>query len=84
MRAIDLRSDTVTKPSPAMREAMYRAQVGDDGYGEDPTVIRLQEMVAERVGMEASLPWRRGRYASPNCFSLFCRGTPSAVHPRRS
>jgi threonine aldolase len=52
---IDLRSDTVTKPSPAMREAMYRAEVGDDGYAEDPTLIRLQEMVAERVGMEASL-----------------------------
>jgi threonine aldolase len=55
VKTIDLRSDTVTKPSPAMREAMYRAEVGDDGYGEDPTVTRLQEMVAERVGMEASL-----------------------------
>ena len=55
MKTIDLRSDTVTKPSPAMRDAMYRAEVGDDGYGEDPTVNRLQEIVAERVGMEASL-----------------------------
>ena len=55
MGFIDLRSDTVTQPSPAMREAMYRAEVGDDGYGEDPTVNRLQEIVADRVGMEAAL-----------------------------
>lgn len=55
MKAFDLRSDTVTRPTPAMREAMYRAEVGDDGYGEDPTVNRLQEVVADRVGMEASL-----------------------------
>src|SRR5436305_7897702 len=53
--AIDLRSDTVTHPSPAMREAMYRAEVGDDVYGEDPTINRLQELVAERTGKEAAL-----------------------------
>ena len=47
---IDLRSDTVTLPSPAMREAMYRAELGDDVYGEDPTVNRLQKMAAERLG----------------------------------
>jgi threonine aldolase len=52
---IDLRSDTVTLPSPAMREAMYRAELGDDVYGEDPTVNRLQEMAAERTGKEAAL-----------------------------
>ncbi|MBO0783604.1 MAG: aminotransferase class I/II-fold pyridoxal phosphate-dependent enzyme, partial [Ktedonobacteraceae bacterium] len=52
---IDLRSDTVTHPSPAMREAMYRAEVGDDVYGEDPTINRLQEMAAERLGKEAAL-----------------------------
>jgi len=45
---IDLRSDTVTKPSEAMRQAMARAEVGDDVYGEDPTVNRLQEMAAAR------------------------------------
>jgi threonine aldolase len=55
MMLIDLRSDTVTHPTPAMREAMYRAEVGDDVYGEDPTVNRLQEMAAERVGKEAAL-----------------------------
>jgi threonine aldolase len=52
---IDLRSDTVTRPSPAMREAMARADVGDDVYGEDPTVNRLQEVVAARLGKEAAL-----------------------------
>jgi len=55
MEFIDLRSDTVTKPTDAMREAMASAIVGDDVYGEDPTVNRLQEMMAERMGMEASL-----------------------------
>src|SRR4030081_1471052 len=50
---IDLRSDTVTLPSPDMREAMYRAEVGDDVYGEDPTINRLQELAAERTGKEA-------------------------------
>jgi threonine aldolase len=52
---IDLRSDTVTKPSPAMREAMAAAEVGDDVFGEDPTVNRLQEMVASILGKEAAL-----------------------------
>ncbi|MBI4747847.1 MAG: aminotransferase class I/II-fold pyridoxal phosphate-dependent enzyme [Acidobacteria bacterium] len=52
---IDLRSDTVTKPSPAMRQAMAEAVVGDDVYFEDPTVNRLQEQVAELFGFEASL-----------------------------
>jgi threonine aldolase len=52
---IDLRSDTVTLPTPAMREAMYRAEVGDDVYHEDPTINRLQEIAAERMGKEAAL-----------------------------
>lgn len=52
---IDLRSDTVTLPTPAMREAMYRAEVGDDVYGEDPTVNRLEAIAAERLGHEAGL-----------------------------
>ena len=55
MNVIDLRSDTVTKPTPAMREAMARAEVGDDVYGEDPTVNRLQAMAAERLGKEAAI-----------------------------
>jgi threonine aldolase len=55
MKIIDLRSDTVTKPTPAMRAAMAQAEVGDDVYGEDPTVNRLQSMIAEMTGMEAAL-----------------------------
>jgi threonine aldolase len=54
-KIIDLRSDTVTKPSPEMRKAMYEAEVGDDVYKEDPTVNKLQEYVAELFGKEASL-----------------------------
>jgi threonine aldolase len=52
---IDLRSDTVTKPSDPMRKAMARAEVGDDVYGEDPTVNRLQEMAAAMLGKKAAL-----------------------------
>jgi len=52
---IDLRSDTVTRPSDAMRRAMASAEVGDDVYGEDPTVNRLQERAAEAFGKEAAL-----------------------------
>ena len=52
---IDLRSDTVTKPSPAMREAMAKAEVGDDVFGEDPTVNRLQEVAGRLLGKEATL-----------------------------
>lgn len=52
---IDLRSDTVTRPTPAMRRAMAEAEVGDDVYGEDPTVRRLEERMAELTGMAAGL-----------------------------
>jgi threonine aldolase len=54
-RVIDLRSDTVTQPTPAMRRAMSEAEVGDDVLGDDPTVQRLEAMAAERVGKEAAL-----------------------------
>src|SRR5206468_10105788 len=54
-KIIDLRSDTVTKPSPAMRQAMAEAEVGDDVYLEDPTVNRLQSRAAEIFGREAGL-----------------------------
>ena len=52
---IDLRSDTVTQPSAAMREVMAQAPVGDDVYGEDPTVNRLEEMAAALLEKEAAL-----------------------------
>ncbi len=55
MEFVDLRSDTVTKPTPEMRAAMAQAEVGDDVYGEDPTVNRLEELAAERTGKEAAL-----------------------------
>jgi len=54
-RIVDLRSDTVTHPTPAMREAMARAEVGDDVFRDDPTVNRLQALAAERLGKEAAL-----------------------------
>lgn len=55
MSFIDLRSDTVTLPTQNMRQAMAQAELGDDVYGEDPTVNRLQSMAAERLGKEAAL-----------------------------
>lgn len=55
MKLIDLRSDTVTHPTPAMRAAMARAEVGDDVFREDPTVNRLEALAAERLGKPAAL-----------------------------
>ena len=55
MHHVDLRSDTVTRPTPAMRAAMAEAEIGDDVFGEDPTVNRLEAMAAERFGHEAAL-----------------------------
>jgi len=55
MKIVDMRSDTVTKPTEKMRAAMAAAEVGDDVYGEDPTVNRLQELAAAMLGKEAGL-----------------------------
>jgi len=55
MRIVDMRSDTITQPTTAMRQAMSEAKVGDDVFGEDPTVNRLEEMVAKRLEKEAAL-----------------------------
>ncbi|MDE5450360.1 threonine aldolase family protein, partial [Elizabethkingia meningoseptica] len=55
MKAIDLRSDTLTQPTPGMREAMQQALLGDDVYREDPTVNKLEEKAAKMFGMEAAL-----------------------------
>ena len=68
MKPVDLRSDTVTQPSAAMREAMARAEVGDDVFGDDPTVNRLQEAAARRFGMEAGLFFPSGTQS--NCAAL--------------
>ena len=71
--AIDLRSDTVTRPTSAMREAMYRAEVGDDVYGEDPTVNHLEELAAEAVGKEAALFVPTGTMGNAIAILTHCR-----------
>ncbi len=70
---IDLRSDTVTKPTFAMREAMAKAEVGDDVYGEDPTVNRLEHMAAELLGKEAGLFVPSGVMGNQLCIRLHTR-----------
>jgi threonine aldolase len=67
---IDLRSDTVTRPSKAMREAMSRADVGDDVFGEDPTVNRLQDRIAELLGKEAALYVPSGTMGNQLCIKV--------------
>lgn len=64
MRIVDLRSDTITMPTEQMRSAMASAPVGDDVFGEDPTVNRLEEMAAERMGKEAALYVTSGTMAN--------------------
>ena len=73
MKLIDLRSDTVTRPTPAMREAMARAEVGDDVYGEDPTVNALQERVAALLGKEAALFVPSGTMANQVALGVLTR-----------
>ena len=70
---IDLRSDTVTQPSAAMREAMARAEVGDDVFGDDPTVNRLQEICAERFGMQAGLFFPSGTQSNLAALMAHCQ-----------
>lgn len=73
MEWIDLRSDTVTKPTPEMREAMARAEVGDDVYGDDPTVNRLQELAAGMTGHEAGLFVPSGTMGNLAAILVHCR-----------
>jgi len=70
---IDLRSDTVTRPSPAMREAMARAEVGDDVFGDDPTVNRLQEACAARFGKDAGLFFPTGTQSNLAALMAHCQ-----------
>ena len=77
MRRIDLRSDTVTRPTPAMREAMARAEVGDDVYGEDPTAKHLEATAARLVGKQAALFVPSGTMA--NQASLRAAARPGEV-----
>ena len=77
---IDLRSDTVTLPTPAMREAMARAELGDDVYGEDPTVNRLERMAAEIVGMKAAMLVPSGTMGNLAAMLTHCaRGTKALL-----
>jgi threonine aldolase len=73
-RPIDLRSDTVTKPTDAMRKAMAEAEVGDDWYGDDPTVNRLEERCAEVTGKEAAVYVATGMMANEIALHILCRG----------
>ena len=73
MKIIDLRSDTVTLPSPEMRKAMANAELGDDVFGEDPTVSRLQEMAAQLLGMEAALLVSSGTQGNLTALLTHCR-----------
>jgi threonine aldolase len=81
---IDLRSDTVTQPTPAMRRAMAEAEVGDDVYSEDPTVNRLQEMAAERLGKEAALLVLSGTMGNLVSLLTFCGRGEEAILGERS
>src|SRR5215469_11374121 len=71
--AIDLRSDTVTRPTPEMRRAMAEAEVGDDGYGEDPTVAALEDEYAALVGKDAGLYVPSGTMANQIALRILCR-----------
>ena len=72
---IDLRSDTVTRPTPEMRRAMAEAEVGDDVFGEDPTVNRLQERAAQILGFEAAL-WVPSGVSRPRSLGSSCGWMP--------
>ena len=81
---IDLRSDTVTRPTPAMRKAMAEAEVGDDVYGEDPTVNRLQERAADLLGFEAALFMPTGTMANEVAIRLLTRPGQEVLLDERS
>ncbi|MEJ2503076.1 MAG: beta-eliminating lyase-related protein, partial [Gemmatimonadota bacterium] len=78
-RVIDLRSDTVTRPTPGMREAIAAAQVGDDQLRDDPTVQRLQERVAGLLGKESALFFPSGIMANETAIVVHGRPGTEAV-----
>ena len=73
-RTVELRSDTFTRPTEAMRRAMYEAEVGDDVWNEDPTVHRLEDLAAERLGKEAAVFLSSGTQG--NLIGLLCHARP--------
>ena len=80
---VDLRSDTVTRPTPEMRRAMADADVGDDGYGEDPTVAELEDEFAERVGKEAALYVPSGTMANQIALRVLAEPGTAVIAGRR-
>jgi threonine aldolase len=80
---VDLRSDTVTQPTPEMRRAMADAEVGDDQYGEDPTVNALEEAYAERVGKPAAVFVPSGVMANQIALRVLCRPGALVIAGRR-
>ena len=73
MEIIDLRSDSVTKPTHGMRVAMFNAEVGDDGYGEDPTVNKLEELAAQIAGKEEGMFVVSGTMANQVAVMVYAR-----------
>ena len=84
MKPIDLRSDTVTRPTPEMRRAMAEAEVGDDVYGEDPTVSRLEARAAEALGTEAALFVPSGTMGNAIAVRILTRRGDEVLVERRS
>ena len=84
MNAIDLRSDTVTRPTPAMRRAMLEAEVGDDVLGDDPTVLELERRVAALAGREAALYVPSGTMGNQIAVNVLTRPGEEAVLERES
>jgi len=81
---IDLRSDTVTKPTPEMREAMAEAEVGDDVYGDDPTLNRLEELAAHMLGKEAAVFVPSGTMGNLIALMVHCQRGDEAIVGDRS
>ncbi len=84
MNYIDLRSDTVTQPTPEMREAMAKAPVGDDVFGDDPTINQLQELAAEKVGKQAGLFVPSGTMGNLAAILTHCTRGDEAIMGKRS
>jgi len=81
--SVDLRSDTVTQPTPEMRAAMAAAEVGDDAYGEDPTLQRLESLAAALLGTEAALFTPSGRMANQVALRVLARPGTEVLCPAR-
>ena len=81
---VDLRSDTVTRPTPEMRRAMAEAEVGDDGFGDDPTVARLEAAFAERVGKEAAVFVPSGTMANQIALRVLAPAGTAVLAGRRA